>query len=56
MVKSPHSNAEGIGLIPGWGTKIPHAAWLTKKKKKKIVGIKETIQSLKTKVNLKNRI
>ena len=19
------SNAEGVGLIPGWGTKIPHA-------------------------------
>ena len=35
VVKTPRPNAEGIGLIPGWGTKIPHAAWLTKKKKKK---------------------
>ena len=21
------SNARGTGSIPGWGTKIPHAAW-----------------------------
>ena len=21
------SNAGGVGSIPGWGTKIPHAAW-----------------------------
>ena len=26
-------NAGGMGLIPGWGTKIPHAAWHGKKKK-----------------------
>ena len=25
MVKNPSSNARGEGLIPGWGTKIPHA-------------------------------
>ena len=25
MVKTPPSNAGGAGLIPGWGTKIPHA-------------------------------
>ena len=55
VVKTPRSNADGIGLTPGWGTKTPHAAWLTEKKKK-IVRIKETIQSLKIKVNLKNRI
>ena len=28
------SNAEGMGLIPGWGTKIPHAEWWGQKKKK----------------------
>ena len=26
VVKNPHSNAEDVGLIPGWGaTSIPHA-------------------------------
>ena len=30
------SNAGGTGLIPGWGTKIPHAAGCSQKKKKKI--------------------
>ena len=28
-------NAEGTGLIPGWGTKIPHAAWYGLNKMKK---------------------
>ena len=26
VVKNPPCNAEDVGLIPGWGTKIPHAA------------------------------
>ena len=26
MVKNPPSNARDVGLIPGWGTKIPHTA------------------------------
>ena len=26
MVKNPHSNAGDVGLIPGLGTTIPHAA------------------------------
>ena len=30
------SNAGGVGSIPGWGTKIPHAAWQKKKEKKDI--------------------
>ena len=25
VVKNPPSSADGEGLIPGWGTKIPHA-------------------------------
>ena len=29
------SNAGGMSSIPGWGTKIPHAAWCSQKKKKK---------------------
>ena len=29
------STAEGAGSIPGRGTKIPHAAWHSKKKRKK---------------------
>ena len=28
------SMAEGMGSIPGWGTKIPHAMWCAKKKNK----------------------
>ena len=28
-------NAAGRGLTPGWGTKIPYAAWLSLKKKNK---------------------
>ena len=26
VVKTSSSNAEGAGLIPGWGAKIPHAS------------------------------
>ena len=29
------STAGGTSLIPGWGAKIPHASWCSKKKKKK---------------------
>ena len=25
MVKNPSSDAQDVGSIPGWGTKIPHA-------------------------------
>ena len=25
VVKNPPSNTKGMGVIPGWGTKIPHA-------------------------------
>ena len=32
------SNAGGVGLIPGQGTKIPHASKTKKKKEKKIDG------------------
>ena len=28
------STAGGTGLIPGWGTKIPHAVWYGQKKKR----------------------
>ena len=27
VVKTSPSNAEGVGLIPGQGAKIPHALW-----------------------------
>ena len=27
MAETPSSSAEGRGLIPGWGAKIPHAVW-----------------------------
>ena len=35
VVKTLPSNAEGTGLIPGQGTKIPQAVWYGKKKKEK---------------------
>ena len=28
VVKNPHSNAGDMGLIPSWGTKIPHTMGL----------------------------
>ena len=27
VVKTSPSSAGGVGLIPGWGAKIPHASW-----------------------------
>ena len=27
VVKTLPSNAGGVGSIPGWGAKIPHASW-----------------------------
>ena len=30
--KNSPSNAEDVGLIPGWGTKVPHASWPKKNK------------------------
>ena len=35
MVKTLHFHHRGMDLIPGWGTKIPFAAGMAKKKKKK---------------------
>ena len=35
VVKTLPSNAGGMGLIPGWGAKIPHAVWCGQKLKKK---------------------
>ena len=32
VAKTPHFNAGSMGLIPGWGTKIPHAPWCSQKK------------------------
>ena len=43
------STAEGMGLIPGWGTKILHAVWHSQKKKKKT----KTIIIIKLKLNYK---
>ena len=34
MVKTSPSDAEGTGLIPGQGTKIPHALWPRNKQTK----------------------
>ena len=41
------STARGTGSTPGWGTKIQHASWYgKKKKKKKALTIKEKIGNL----------
>ena len=32
MVKTPHSQCRGMGLVPGWETKILHATVWPKKK------------------------
>ena len=34
MVKTPHFQCRSVGSISGRGTKIPHAAWHSQKKKK----------------------
>ena len=34
VVKTPSFEGKGEGLIPGCGTKIPHALWGGQKKKK----------------------
>ena len=34
VVKTSSSIAGGVGLIPGWGAKIPHASWPKTKKYK----------------------
>ena len=31
VIKNLLSNAEGVGSIPGWGTRIPHAMWCSQK-------------------------
>ena len=33
VVKTLSFEGKGEGLIPGWGTKIPHALWCGQKKK-----------------------
>ena len=32
MVRALASTAGGMGSIPGWGSRIPHAVWLSQKK------------------------
>ena len=34
---------EDLGLIPGWGTKIPQAVWNNQKKKKKVEQYKDLL-------------
>ena len=34
VIENPSSNAGNAGLIPGWGTKIPHAPQHSQKKKR----------------------
>ena len=43
MVKDPHFQCRGVGSIPGWGTKIPHARWYSRKKKRKKPNGKEQV-------------
>ena len=43
VVKTLPSNAGGVGSIPGWGTKIPHAVGCSQKLKKKKKRIRNQI-------------
>ena len=38
--------AAGTGLVPGQGTKIPHAAWHSQKKKKKKIEKKPYFETI----------
>jgi len=40
VVKTLPSNAGGMGLIPGWGTKIPHGAVQLKIEKGKCLSMR----------------
>ena len=53
MVKTSPSNAGDGGSIPGWGSKIPHALW-PKKKKKKTQNIKQKQYCNKFSKNFEN--
>ena len=46
---SSASTAEGMGLIPGWGTKVPRAAHGTAGKKKKIKKHQKTTNEVEIK-------
>ena len=49
MVKTPHtSNAEGMGLIPDWRTKIPQAMQHSQKKKHTLFDSANTPQRIYT--------
>ena len=37
MVKTSPSNVGDMGLIPGWGAKIPHASWPKNQSRNNIV-------------------
>ena len=54
MVKTSPSNAGDGGSIPGWGSKIPHALWPKKKKKKKTQNIKQKQYCNKFSKNFEN--
>ena len=41
VVKTPHFQCRGYALIPGWGTKVPHAAWCNQKNKNKLKNFKQ---------------
>ena len=53
MVKTS-SNAEGVGLPPDGGTKIPPALWPKNKTWNRSSIVTNSIKSLKIKINLKN--
>ena len=47
VVKTLPSNAEGVGLIPGWGAKIPHALWPKTKTSNRNYTVTNSIKTLK---------
>ena len=38
------STAGGMGLIPGWGTKIPHAMQCAPPQKRRVLGLQELLK------------
>ena len=47
VVKTLLSNPGGVGSIPGWATKIPHASWPKNQNTKQNNIVKNSVKTLK---------
>ena len=55
MARTSPSSAGGVGLIPGWGTKIPHASGPKKKNLKQKQYCNKFNKDFKSEKNLKKK-